>query len=355
MVVFGVGLGSCFSMTGVGVGFGVGVGRGVRFGVGVGVGLGGPFGVGLTRGVGEGRGVPTGRGVPVGDGVGVAVLNGCDVGEGVGFGVGLTRGVGEGRGVPTGRAVAVGDGVGVALWIGWDVGEGNGFGVGVGRIPGPSGPGPGPVGGRVTGPCGGTGGGPCGGAVAGPWGAEGGGLLGVRGGGRCSATAMINGWLGNGRKSTINGWVRINSLRSMYTGIGSVVAPAGTSSICPARTLRNWPGLFVKKSRELPSSVINRLEPSGPASKITVVPVMATVTVLFLMAPPPEFFGTRNRIEPLSRFAVRPASLKLKIVLAPRRVMVRSAKVSSDRDSSPVRTAVSSATLSLMSASRGSA
>jgi hypothetical protein len=112
--------------------------------------------------------------------------------------------------------------------------------------------------------------------------------------------------------------------------------------------------LFVKESRELPSSVINLLAPSAPASKITVVPVMATVTVLFLIAPPPEFFGTRKRIEPLSTFAVRPASLKLKIVLAPRRVMVRSAKVSSDRDSSPVRTPVSSETLSLMSASRGS-
>jgi hypothetical protein len=111
----------------------------------------------------------------------------------------------------------------------------------------------------------------------------------------------------------------------------------------------------VKESRELPSSVINLLAPSGLASKITVVPVMATVTALFLIAPPPEFFGTRNRIEPLSTFAVRPASLKLKIVLAPSRVMVRSAKVNSDRDSSPVRTPVSSATLSLMSASRGSA
>jgi hypothetical protein len=47
--------------------------------------------------------------------------------------------------------------------------------------------------------------------------------------------------------------------------------------------------------------------------------------------------------------------LKLKIVLAPRRVIVRSEKVSSDLDSSPVRTPVSSETLSFTIASRGSA
>jgi hypothetical protein len=111
----------------------------------------------------------------------------------------------------------------------------------------------------------------------------------------------------------------------------------------------------VNESRELPTSVIKRLMPSGPETKITVVPVKATVTAVLLIEPPPEFFGTRNRIEPLSTFAVRPALLKLKIVLAPRRVMVRSPKVSSDRDSSPVRTPVSSDTLSLISASRGSA
>jgi hypothetical protein len=82
---------------------------------------------------------------------------------------------------------------------------------------------------------------------------------------------------------------------------------------------------------------------------------MATVTALFLIDPPPESFGTRNRIEPLSTFAVRPALLKLKIVFAPRRVMVRSAKVSSERESPPVRTPVSSETLSFKAASRAAA
>jgi hypothetical protein len=86
----------------------------------------------------------------------------------------------------------------------------------------------------------------------------------------------------------------------MSTGVGRVVAPAGTSSICPARTLRDTPGLLVKESRELPSSVINRVPPFASVSKITVVPVMATVTALVLIEPPPEFFGTRKRIEPLS-------------------------------------------------------
>jgi hypothetical protein len=90
-------------------------------------------------------------------------------------------------------------------------------------------------------------------------------------------------------------------------------------------------------------------------SKITVVPVTATVTALDLMAPPPEFFGTRRRIEPLSSWTLRPALLKLKIVFEPRRVMVRSAKVSSERESPPVRTPVSSRTVSFTTAGRAAA
>ena len=44
-------------------------------------------------------------------------------------------------------------------------------------------------------------------------------------------TARIAGRLGNGLKSTIKGWVRINSSRSMLTGMGKVLAAGGTSNI----------------------------------------------------------------------------------------------------------------------------
>jgi hypothetical protein len=195
----------------------------------------------------------------------------------------------------------------------------------------------------------GPGGGPGGGAGGTPGGWFAGPVC--VGGGCRFATAVIKGRLGNGLKSTINGWVRINSSRSMSTGIGRVVAPAGTSSICPPRTVRDSPGLLLRESRDVPSSVISLLPPTESVSKITVVPVIATVTALLLIDPPPEFFGTRNRIEPLSMFAVRPDLLKLKIVFAPSRVIVRSGNVSSERESPPVRTPVSSETLSFTAAS----
>lgn len=153
----------------------------------------------------------------------------------------------------------------------------------------------------------------------------------------------------------MSGCVFISSSRSTSTGTGSVVASGGTSSICPARTLRTRRGSFTRERRARPSKVINLLLPAASDSKMTVVPVMATVTTLVLMAPPRESFGTRRRIEPLSSFAVRPALLKLKTVSAPRRVMVRSENVSSERDSPPVRTAVSSETLSSTAAGRASA
>ena len=44
-------------------------------------------------------------------------------------------------------------------------------------------------------------------------------------------TARIAGRLGNGLKSTIKGCVRINSSRSMLTGMGKVLAAGGTSNI----------------------------------------------------------------------------------------------------------------------------
>jgi hypothetical protein len=190
------------------------------------------------------------------------------------------------------------------------------------------------------------GGGTLGGWVAGPEEVDGGCRL---------VTARIAGRLGNGLKSTIKGCVRINSSRSIVTGEGKSVAPGGTSNIWPARTVRHWLGFVLRAMRAVPSSVVNLLCPSGVLSKITVVPVMATVTALLRIDPPPESFGTRSRIEPLSTFAVRPLLLKVKIVFAPSRVIVRSWNVSSERESPPVRTPVSSLTWSFRAAARGSA
>ena len=85
---------------------------------------------------------------------------------------------------------------------------------------------------------------------------------------------------------------------------------------------------------------------------MTVVPVTPTVTALVLMRAPPESFGTRNRTEPPPNSTLRPARLKLKIEFAPKRVIVKSTKVSSERDSSPVRTPVPSLTLSSIAAGR---
>ncbi len=171
----------------------------------------------------------------------------------------------------------------------------------------------------------------------------------------CCAAARIRGRLGSGLKSVMSGWLRITSFRSIFTGIGRVVAPAGTSNIWPARTVRGSPGLDVSETRALPSSVINLLFVPRLPSKMTVVPVIATVTAMFLIVPPPESFGTRSRIEPLSTFAVCPALVKLKIVFEPSRVIVISGKVSSEREPPPVLTPVSSETLSLTAAGRSSA
>src|SRR5256885_14792581 len=88
---------------------------------------------------------------------------------------------------------------------------------------------------------------------------------------------------------------------------------------------------------------------------MTVVPVIAAVTAAVWIFVPPDPFGTRSRIAPLFRSTVREPSLKLKIVFAPNRAIVRSPKVNSARDSTPVRTAVSPRMVSLVVAGRGSA
>ena len=55
-------------------------------------------------------------------------------------------------------------------------------------------------------------------------------------GGGFDAVARIKSRLGNGGKSVISGCFLIRSERLMLTGGGRVLAPAGTSSICPPRT-----------------------------------------------------------------------------------------------------------------------
>ncbi len=88
---------------------------------------------------------------------------------------------------------------------------------------------------------------------------------------------------------------------------------------------------------------------------MTVVPVIAAVIAAVLICAPPAFFGTRSSMAPPPSSNFRVPWLKLKIVLAPRRAIVLSVKVSSARDSKPVRTAVPLRTSSLMCAGRGAA
>ena len=86
-----------------------------------------------------------------------------------------------------------------------------------------------------------------------------------------------------------------------------------------------------------------------------VVPVIAAVTAAVLICAPPEFFGTRKSTAPLPRSIVREPRSKLKIVFAPSRAIVRSVKVNSPRESTPVRTAVPPRTSSFTAAGFGSA
>ena len=194
---------------GVGFGFfGVG-GTGRRL---IGDGLTRGFGVGVTRlliGVGVGVGVE--RLVGNGDGGrldGVGVTRGpMDAnGDGVGLGVGVTIwGVGVGLrfgSVVLSRGLEMGVGVGsviqrtVGLGVGFCPEPGVLGAIGVGRT--------------------------LGGWIAGPEDVDGG----------CRfVTARIAGRLGNGLKSTIKGCVRINSSKSMLTGMGKPLAAGGTSNI----------------------------------------------------------------------------------------------------------------------------
>ena len=82
---------------------------------------------------------------------------------------------------------------------------------------------------------------------------------------------------------------------------------------------------------------------------------MAAVTAPVVILASAPFLGTCTRIAPLLRLRLRVPSVKLNIVSAPSRVIVRSVNVSSVRESGPVRTAVSSLTSSATTAGRGAA
>jgi hypothetical protein len=91
------------------------------------------------------------------------------------------------------------------------------------------------------------------------------------------------------------------------------------------------------------------------ASKIQVPPLIAADTAAVLIFTSGAVGGTETRMAPLVSFTSRDPALKLKTVFAPRRVIVRSANVSSVRDSVPVRTAVPCLTSSFTVAGRGAA
>src|SRR6266567_1581271 len=91
----------------------------------------------------------------------------------------------------------------------------------------------------------------------------------------------------------------------------------------------------------------------GPVVKSAVPPITETVTATVLALAGAAPLGTARRIVPLVRSTSRAPALRLKIVFAPSRVIVRSVNVSSARDSFPVRTALCNVTLSFTTAGRG--
>jgi hypothetical protein len=98
-------------------------------------------------------------------------------------------------------------------------------------------------------------------------------------------------WLGNGRKSAKSGDFNSSAV-FMFTGDGIFVAPAGTSTICPALTNTDSRGYLISAARAPPSKTFKIVRPAFLDSKMTVVPVMATETALVAICAPPAFFGT---------------------------------------------------------------
>jgi hypothetical protein len=101
----------------------------------------------------------------------------------------------------------------------------------------------------------------------------------------------IRPWLGNGGKSAKSGDFNSSAV-FMFTGCGILVAPAGTSTICPDLTNTDSRGYLISDARAPPSKTFNMVRPAFFDSKMTVVPVMATETALVAICAPPTFFGT---------------------------------------------------------------
>ena len=60
-------------------------------------------------------------------------------------------------------------------------------------------------------------------------------MEGPLGGGCCWLVATMRSRLGKGGKSVMSGCFLMTSFRSIFVGNGTVVAPGGTSIICPPR------------------------------------------------------------------------------------------------------------------------
>jgi hypothetical protein len=134
---------------------------------------------------------------------------------------------------------------------------------------------------------------------------------------------------------------------------GELICPPGASqTISPAWTVIANSGCPVGQTRPVPSKTMNL---PVAASKIAVPPLIAADTAAALTLTSAAPGGIWIRIAPLLIFKSRVPGLKLKTVFDPRRVMVRSVKVSSVRESVPVRTAVPNFTSSLTTAGRGAA
>jgi len=142
-------------------------------------------------------------------------------------------------------------------------------------------------------------------------------------------------WLARQRlKSVISGWLRMISFRSTFTALAAWSRRVAHRSFAG----QNFPEhlrIHFQRDRRTAFQRDQLAAPTSVPSKITVVPVTATVTALLLMEPPPESFGTRNRIEPVSTVAVRPDLVKLKTVFAPRRVIVRSGRSAQNANRRP--------------------
>ena len=153
----------------------------------------------------------------------------------------------------------------------------------------------------------------------------------------CSINSLTCGGSGPKVPFPARGEVATSLAMSMVTGSGITVAFGCMMIILPAGTA-TLVLLPLIESLWVPSRVRSLIHPPGLYSNITVVPVMAAVTVAVRMVAPPAFLGTWSKTDPCFNSTLRPPSRKLKTEFWPKRVIVLSLKVSSVRDWRPVCT-----------------